>query len=123
MKKLLSLFFIFAIPWGQTVEAEMVAIPPKSSARLLKQGEESFKTNCVACHGAKGDGHGPAAVAIKDPKPRDFTKGVFKYGSKPEEIFKTISQGVKETAMPSWSSLSEQDRWALSYYVISLGKK
>lgn len=43
------------------------------------KGKEVFvKTNCNSCHGMNGKGDGPVAAAL-DPKPRDYTKGVFKF--------------------------------------------
>ncbi len=87
-----------------------------------ERGKAIYAENCVSCHGPDGDGKGPAAIAIPGAKPRDFTKGEFKYGSSPEELFKTISQGVPDTAMPSWAGLPEQDRRDVIAYVRSLKK-
>ena len=107
--------FVFA-------ESRRESKEPKETKEQIVLGGKVFKTNCIACHGENGDGKGPAAVAIKDPKPRDFTKGEFKFGSEPKEIYKTISEGSPGTAMPGWGSLSPQERWALVYYVRSIKK-
>ena len=38
-----------------------------------------------------------------------------------EDIFRTMSTGLSGTPMPSYrDSLSESDRWALAYYILSL---
>jgi len=38
-----------------------------------------------------------------------------------KDIFRTMSTGLSGTPMPSFSdSVSEEDRWALAYYVLSL---
>lgn len=97
------------------------AAPPKPTAQLLDQGKTAFTTNCAACHGDKGDGTGPAAVALT-PKPRNFATEQFKQGTKPEEIFKTLQTGVPGSAMVPFTHLPEQDRWALTYYVLELKK-
>ena len=39
----------------------------------VQRGEVVFKTNCVLCHGVKGDGKGRAAVLF-DPPPADLTR-------------------------------------------------
>lgn len=94
---------------------------PKPTAELLEQGKKAFATSCVACHGEKGTGDGPAAAAL-NPKPRNFTKEEFKQGTKPAEVFKTINEGVKGTPMIGFAYLPENDRWALAYYVLELKK-
>jgi cytochrome c oxidase cbb3-type subunit I/II len=88
----------------------------------IKHGKEVFMENCIACHGVKGDGKGPAAVAIPGAKPRDFTAAKFKYGSQDKDLFKTITNGSEGTAMPSWSALSETDRWSVIHYLRTLKK-
>lgn len=97
-------------------------VVPQPTADIIASGGKLFQTNCSVCHGEKGDGRGPAAVAIKDPKPRDFTSGNFKYGAEPRDIFKTITEGSPGTAMPPWNSLSEKERWALVFYLKSIKK-
>lgn len=98
--------------------AAFAAAPP-SSKELLEKGKSVFKINCVACHGEKGAGDGPAAVAL-NPKPRNYATDSFKNGDKVEDVFKTLSTGLKDTAMVSFAHLPEADRWALSYYVLEL---
>lgn len=38
----------------------------------VRRGEVVFKTNCVLCHGVKGDGKGRASV-LYDPPPANLT--------------------------------------------------
>ena len=53
--------------------------------------------------------------------PADLTSGQFKSGPAVEDIFRTMTTGLSGTPMPSYrDSLPEADRWALSYYVLSL---
>lgn len=107
-----------------TVAAVLVATasfaaPPPSSKELLEKGKQAFTINCVPCHGPKGAGDGPAAVAL-NPKPRNYATDAFKNGDKVEDIFKTVSTGLKDTAMVAYGHLPEADRWALAYYVLEL---
>ncbi|OYZ22962.1 MAG: hypothetical protein B7Y39_06845 [Bdellovibrio sp. 28-41-41] len=88
----------------------------------IESGKKIYRENCIACHGDKGDGRGPAAVAIPGTKPRNFIEGKYKYGETSKEIFKTLTEGVPGTAMPPWASLSEKDRWAVIAYIKSLKK-
>lgn len=97
------------------------AAPPASTPALLAKGKAAYTTNCVPCHGEKGHGDGPAAVAL-NPKPRDYTKDALKNGDKAEDIFKTLTDGLKGTTMVSFAHLSEEERWGLAYYVTELRK-
>lgn len=100
-----------------------LAEAPKQTPAMLAEGKKNYLTYCVSCHGTEGKGDGPAADSL-NPKPRNFSKEQFKFGTKPEEVFKTLSNGSPGTAMAPFTSLSEKDRWSLVYYVLSLkGKK
>lgn len=99
--------------------AAALGAAPAPSNELLEKGKAAFTINCVPCHGPKGAGDGPAAVALT-PKPRNYTTDVFKNGDKVENVFKTVSEGIKDTAMVAYGHLPEQDRWALAYYVLEL---
>lgn len=96
----------FSKPWIATPE-------------LIANGKQAFQTNCVTCHGAEGKGDGVASAGL-NPKPRNFTGTVgWKQGRKPSQIFHTISTGLG--GMPSFASLSTDDRWSLVHYVRTLG--
>lgn len=96
--------------------------PPKATPELLEKGKASYSTNCMTCHGDKGDGNGPAG-AMMNPKPRDLTVGKFKKGNKPEQVFKTITNGLPGTSMTGFGHLPEEERWALVHYVLSFKNK
>jgi DMSO reductase family type II enzyme heme b subunit len=87
-------------------------------------GKAVYERKCVGCHGDKGDGNGPAAELLQ-PRPRDFTTGVYKIRTTAnkiptdQDIFRVISEGMPGTSMPGWSVLSEKDRWNLVAYVKS----
>jgi len=92
-------------------------------------GERIYRENCAACHGEKGDGKGPQADRLKT-KPRDFTTGIYKFrstlsGSLPldQDIFKTISRGVRGTSMLAQLQLSEQERWAVVQHLKAFSKR
>ncbi len=94
------------------------AEPPKSTPELVAKGQADFAKYCATCHGPKGAGDGPAARAL-NPKPRNFTTEQLKNPGV-AGIHETLSNGVKGTAMMPFKHLPDEDRWALSYYVLSL---
>jgi cytochrome c oxidase cbb3-type subunit 2 len=104
-----------------------IGTPPPPAQQLLDRGKEVWRqAKCWECHGDAGKGDGAKAPDLKDDlkfpiRPADLTTGQFKSGSAVEDIFRTMSTGLSGTPMPSYSdSLPEADRWALSYYVLSL---
>jgi cytochrome c len=98
------------------------AAAPKSTPALIEKGKTSYATNCLACHGEKGEGNGPAGQYLV-PKPRNFVTEPFKKGNKPEEVFKSITDGLQGSTMVSFSRLPEEERWALTYYVLQMQPK
>lgn len=96
------------------------------SREHLLQGEIVFNKNCAQCHGITGDGAGKAAEYLY-PRPRDYRRGVFKftstpYGAKPlrADLIRTVRNGAKGTAMPSFALLPEEDLQAVVDYVLVL---
>jgi high-affinity iron transporter len=121
MKRLLLIsvigsLFLF---YGLNMVFGQVPKPPKKTPELLTQGKKLYETNCAPCHGAKGDGKGPAGVALKPP-PRTFNLPLSQWTySKGDlkKVFEVITKGIPNTAMVKWDHLSEQERWALVYVV------
>ena len=99
-----------------------------SSPDLLALGKMTFEKECIACHGAAGNGEGEAAYLLY-PRPRDFTSSLFRLVSTweavptDEDLFRTISRGMPGSAMPSWAHLPEETRWGLVHYVKSFAKR
>lgn len=89
-------------------------------------GKKLYLRECAACHGPRGDGKGPAA-AFLDPKPRDFTRRVFKIrttasGQPPttQDLLKTLELGLPGSAMPSFTFLSAEERKKIVAHVLHL---
>jgi mono/diheme cytochrome c family protein len=114
----LTLALLLAATVQAAEPAKTKAKAPKPTTELLVKGRASFEASCATCHGSSGDGMGPAGQYL-NPKPRHFTNDKFKQGSSVEEIFMTLQTGVKDTPMVTFAHLSEDERWALSYYVLS----
>lgn len=75
-----------------------------------------YAQQCAACHGPSGQGDGPLAASL-NPPPIAFTDAERAARRSPFALYEVISQGLEGTAMTSFSSLSEEDRWALAFYV------
>jgi cytochrome c oxidase cbb3-type subunit I/II len=106
----------------QRMEASRVSLP--RSEEWMAYGHEVYARRCLGCHGAEGDGNGPAATFMHRDRPRNFTWGVFKFrltpsGSLPDDgdLLRTITRGVRGTAMPPWHELQDKDRLAVIQYI------
>jgi high-affinity iron transporter len=94
--------------------------PPKKTSELLAQGKKLYEQNCVTCHGPKGDGKGQLGAVLKPP-PSDFTKPFSQWAfgkGDLKKVFEVITKGIPNTSMVKWDQLSEQERWALVYFVV-----
>jgi cytochrome c oxidase cbb3-type subunit I/II len=105
----------------QALSVSVMQVP--GSLKLVERGREVYQQRCVGCHGEQGDGNGPAA-AFLDPRPRDFTEPAFKFRTTPSgslptdgDLFRTITRGVRWTAMPTWHELHEKDRLAVIPFI------
>jgi mono/diheme cytochrome c family protein len=88
---------------------------------LMARGKALYAQTCATCHGPEGRGDGPGGVGLT-PRPRNFTGATgWKNGTRLEDIYKTLSEGIKGSAMVSYSDLSKRDRMALAHTVQSLG--
>lgn len=130
-------------------EGEVPEPTPERIARgrELFLGGEGAGANCVSCHGVDGRGGGPSAferdpetgelVPVKDDwgneiSPRDLTRGVFRFGRRPIDLYRRVYAGINGTPMPehigmqltepdgSTRPLSEDDVWNLVHFVRSL---
>ncbi len=132
-----------------TAEEEGAAVLPKKprtpdSHESQERGKKLFLGNtakCVNCHGPTGRGNGVMTEDFqKNPetnayyaerglfdtwgnpiKPRDLTRGIYRGGRRPIDIYRRIYVGIKGTPMPGNSqALKEEDIWDLVNYVLSV---
>ncbi len=97
--------------WGVRVS------PRRAPDPLL--GATLYQEQCTACHGAEGYGDGPLASSL-EPAPTNFHDPSRYPLRSAWDLFNTITFGVNDTAMVAFSDLSEEERWALAYYVANL---
>lgn len=98
-------------------------LPANASA-----GARVYAEHCAICHGPDGRGNGPAAPSLQ-PRPRDFSGGVFKLKSTSEtqpptlaDVRATIQHGMPGSAMPGWHDLlSDAEIDAVADYIRTLG--
>jgi high-affinity iron transporter len=85
----------------------------------LARGGALYAQACAACHGVRGDGQ-TALTETMNPRPTSFLDAEVMDGLSPYRAFNTVSFGVPGTPMPEFSTLDEQDRWSLAFFVFTL---
>ena len=96
---------------------------------VIEQGRVVYEQNCAICHGTLGDGRGMAQMMLRT-KPRDFRQGIFKFRSTPtgslptdEDLFRTISKGLRGTGMVAQDHLPEAERRAVVEYLKTFSER
>jgi mono/diheme cytochrome c family protein len=119
-----SLFAVAALCVGigyyysDLLRAAFIANPIPGSAQSVARGKALFQQDCAVCHGAGGQGDGPAATSLAI-RPDDLTRiapppyfpdGVVAY---------RIANGTE--GMPAWKgALSPEQIWDLINFIRSL---
>ena len=110
---------------------EPVEIPkaPEVTDEVIKQGETLFvEAKCWECHGGSARGSGEKGRQdVKDEWgykifPADLTHPwELRNGSRVEELYRSITTGISGTPMASYKdAYSDDERWALAYYLKSI---
>ena len=100
------------------------AADAQNAPEASEEGKRVYEKSCAHCHGTEGRGDGSAAENLL-PRPRDFTRGLYKIrstetGQVPtdQDLFDIITEGMPGTSMPGWeTSLSANERWEVVAYI------
>ncbi len=85
----------------------------------LAKGQALYATACGSCHGA--DGRGKVEIAANmEPPPADFTDAERMERLTPYKAFNAMSFGVTGTAMPGFPTLSDEEKWSLAFYLLTV---
>jgi mono/diheme cytochrome c family protein len=105
--------------WIAPEEARKMKNPVKATKESIQKGKEIYGKKCALCHGAKGDGKGPASAGL-NPKPTNFKDSHREKMTDGEHFWKiTTGRG----AMPSYKKdLTEEERWHVINYVNTLSR-
>jgi len=89
--------------------AAALANPVVDDSSAVGIGKRIYTRNCAQCHGANLQGTVPA--------PSLDSSGL--RAAKPGEVFWFITNGSTRKGMPSWSQLSDQQRWQVVSFLQS----
>ncbi len=88
-----------------------VLVAMSKSPKSVDEGRQVFTTTCAPCHRADGGGNiGP-----------NLTDEYWLHGSKPENIWSCVHDGVQGKGMPSWGPQLGEDKVAMVVsYVLTI---
>ena len=119
---LVTLFLVSCSSESGFKEDKLFLGKQKVEADTLSLGKQVYLEYCMACHGMKGDGNGPAAIG-SIPAPRNFKQGLYKFGRvkdgglPTDADFKRIIQGgLHGTGMLKWD-ISDAQTFAVTQYI------
>ncbi len=97
------------------------AAPPAGPAgpANLAQGAGLYAERCAACHGPAGLSDGVQTAKLPQPPPPLGAPEVAR-AARPVDWYTTVTRGRMEKFMPAFAGLSEQQRWDVVAYALSL---
>jgi mono/diheme cytochrome c family protein len=143
--------------WNFAEDPVNIVLPhtkrPPATPESIARGRALFlsaQAQCALCHGATGKGDGPNTFAYNkktgtneeydEPglfddwgnkiKPRDLSKGIYRGGRRPLDIYRRIHSSIKGTPMPAFGTAltvtdpqtgkkDDQQIWDLVNYVLN----
>jgi len=115
---LLVISFLPARAAAQTMETHVGKWTGNAEA-----GKQLYFRYCWGCHGFRGDGTGENAP-YQNILPRDFVAAKYKCRSTPtgtlptdKDLFDTLERGIVNSNMPSWITLTGQNRADLIAFI------
>ena len=108
--------------WIAPPEADKIKNPLVGDKKSTDAGKALYNIYCIACHGEKGKGDGPASLTIKT-KPADHTSPKIQKQSD-GAIYWKLTEGRSTLEMVSYKMvLSDNERWQLVNYIRTLSQK
>jgi high-affinity iron transporter len=98
----------------------MTAVLASEPSLDLALGRQVYRANCLACHGANGDGQGPAAIALKPP-PTDFSDPNFWRDRDADSLRDSLRASTRGSSPePGFAHLSDAEISALASWLETL---
>lgn len=103
------------------IGAYKLSVAPKA-APDFRTGGRLYQSLCASCHGAEGKGDGPAGAKL-EPVPSNFHDAQRMAQRSAYGLYNTITLGVSGTGMASYKQLTEDERWALAFFIAGIPSK
>lgn len=97
-------------------------VTPKGEAQIARGKEVYASSGCASCHGDNGDPAGTAGASLAPPARNFHTENAEDWTHSPVNalsVFDAVTNGIAGTSMAAFSNIPEDDRWALTQYVLT----
>ena len=98
-----------------------VPVQRLASDEARARGRATFESKCALCHGVRADGNGVRSSALS-AKPASFRSSDWRKNTSPRSVFRVLSEGKRGTSMPAWPTLSDDEKWDVVAYVLSVAE-
>jgi mono/diheme cytochrome c family protein len=98
-----------------------VPVQRLASDEARKRGRTLFRSKCALCHGESADGNGVRSKGLS-AKPANFTSPEWRSNTTPRDVFRILNEGKRGTSMPAWPTLTDDQKWDVIAYVLSVAE-
>ena len=106
--------------WEAPARDAKIGNPVTADQKSIAAGKAIYWQQCLACHGNRGQGNGPAAIALVRP-PADLSMPMM-WEHSDGALFWKITEG--RPPMPSFEKLlTDDDRWQIVNYIRTLAAR
>jgi mono/diheme cytochrome c family protein len=98
-----------------------VPVDQLSSDDARVRGRALFGKKCALCHGERADGNGARREGLSG-KPINFHNNEWRANTSPLAVFEVVSEGKRGTSMPAWPTLTDEQKWDVIAYVLSVAE-
>jgi mono/diheme cytochrome c family protein len=99
--------------------APTLSLVPKQAPNVEK-GAAIYVEKCAPCHGATGLGDGPQGIQLQGVTVPAFALPEIARPKSPAQWYTVVTRGNIERFMPPFTSLTDQERWDVVAYAMTL---
>ncbi len=106
-----------------TVDYGTIDVPAEqlASEETRARGRALFLKKCALCHGERADGNGVRRKGLSGA-PANFQSSDWRASTDARRVFRIVSEGKRGTSMPAWPTLSDEEKWEVVAYVLSVAE-
>ena len=106
-----------------TIDYGKLDVPTErlASEETRARGRDLFLKKCALCHGERADGNGVRQKGLSGAAV-NFQSRDWRASTSARRVFMIVSEGKRGTSMPAWPTLSDEEKWEVVAYVLSVSE-